>query len=183
MSDDAHVPAPAPVAPAIRVARVAADWARTVLGLLLIGMVLVNVVNAMFRYLFSLVMIGADEILVYAMVWLVMIGMILVTVDQRHIALDFLVNRLGPRSRIALAMFHNLIIAVAGAYTAVECLEFTRRVAEIGQTSMALGLPMVFAHSALVVGFTGTALAAALLAISGAAELMSTPSRAETRQP
>ena len=172
-----------PTAPALRIARAAASGARTLLGLLLIGMVLVNVANAVCRYLFSVVVIGADEVLVYAMVWMVMIGMILVTIDQRHIALDFLVSRLGPRARVALVMVHNVIIAVGGTYTVVQCLEFTKGIAAIGQTSMALGLPMVLAHSALVVGFAGTALVAALLVISGGAELISLRSSAETNLP
>ena len=34
------------------------------------------------------------------MIWLVMVGMILVTAERSHIALDFLVNRAGPRARI-----------------------------------------------------------------------------------
>jgi hypothetical protein len=50
------------------------------------------------------------------------------------------------------AMLHHLIIAIGAAYAAVQSLEFARRVAIIGQTSMAIGFPMVFAHSALVVG-------------------------------
>src|SRR5687768_12563060 len=54
-----------PTAPALRIARAAASGARTLLGLLLIGMVLVNVANAVCRYLFSVVVIGADEVLVY----------------------------------------------------------------------------------------------------------------------
>jgi TRAP-type C4-dicarboxylate transport system permease small subunit len=166
-----------------RIARIVESTARTLLGLLLICMVLVNVVNAVCRYLFSAVIVGADEVLVYAMVWMVMTGMILVTIDQRHIALEFLVNRLRSRARVALVMVHNVIIAVGGTYMAVQCLEFTKGVRAIGQTSMALGLPMVFAHSALVVGFAGVALVAALLVISAGAELISSRSSAETKLP
>ena len=36
-------------------------------------------------------------------------------------------------------------------------LYFVQRVAAIGQTSMALGIPMAIPHSALVIGFGGTA--------------------------
>jgi TRAP-type transport system small permease protein len=171
MPDHLHVPAPPALA--LRIARIAAFAARALLGALLIGMVLLNVANAACRYLFSVVLIGADELLVFGMIWMVMIGMILVTIDRRHIALDFLVNRLAPRPRIALTMFHHLIIAIGAAYAAVQSVEFARRVAMIGQTSMAIGFPMVFAHSALVVGFAGTALVAAVLVVSGGTELVS----------
>jgi TRAP-type C4-dicarboxylate transport system permease small subunit len=155
-----------------RIARNLAGAARNLLGVLLLGMVLLNVANAACRYLFGIVLIGADELLVYAMIWIVMIGMILVTIDRRHIALDLLVNRLRPRARIALTMLHHLIMTIGCAYAALQCLEFTKRVAAVGQTSMALGFPMVYPHSALVVGFAGTALVAALLALTDAVELI-----------
>ena len=170
-----HLHLPAPPALALRIARIAAFAARALLGALLIGMVLLNVANAACRYLFSVVLIG--------MIWMVMIGMILVTIDRRHIALDFLVNRLAPRPRIALTMFLHLIIAIGAAYAAVQSVEFARRVTMIGQTSMAIGFPMVFAHSALVVGFAGTALVAAVLVVSGGTELVSSHRAAKAKLP
>jgi TRAP-type C4-dicarboxylate transport system permease small subunit len=163
----------------LRIQGIAAAATRTFLGLLLLAMVVLNVVNAVFRYLFGLVLIGADELLVFAMIWMVMIGIILATVERRHIALDFLITRLPPRAGLALAMLHNSILVVAGSYASVQCFEFTRRVAAIGQTSMALGLPMAIPHSALVVGFAGTAIAAALLVISDGAELLGSYRAAE----
>jgi TRAP-type C4-dicarboxylate transport system permease small subunit len=172
----------APPAIALRLARMAAVAARALLGTLLVGMVLLNVANAVCRYLFGVVLIGADELLVFAMIWMVMIGMILVTIDRRHIAPDFLANRLAPRPRIALTLFHHLILAIGAAYAAVQCLEFTQRVGAIGQTSMAIGFPMMFAHSALVVGFAGTALVAAMLVVSGGTELLASR-HAKTKQP
>ena len=181
MPDQLHVPAPP--APAVRLARIATFAARALLGTLLIGMVLLNVANAACRYLFSVVLIGADELLVFGMIWMVMIGMILVTIDRRHIALDFLVNRLAPRPRIALTMFHYLVIAIGAAYAAVQSVEFTRRVAMLGQTSMAIGFPMVFAHAALVAGFAGTALVAAALVVSGGMELATSHHAAKAKLP
>jgi TRAP-type C4-dicarboxylate transport system permease small subunit len=163
----------------LRLPGIAASATRTFLGLLLLAMVVLNVLNAVFRYLFGLVLIGADELLVFAMIWMVMIGIILATVERRHIALDFLISRLPPRAGLVLAMLHNSILVVAGGYASVQCFEFTRRVAAIGQTSMALGLPMAIPHSALVVGFAGTAIAAALLVISDGAELLGSHRAAE----
>jgi TRAP-type C4-dicarboxylate transport system permease small subunit len=166
-----------------RIAGIAAAATRTTLGLLLLAMVLLNVLNAVFRYLFGLVLIGADELLVFAMIWMVMIGIILATLDRRHIALDLLAARLPPRARLGLAMLHNSLIAVAGGYASVQCFEFTRRVAAIGQTSMALGFPMAIPHSALVVGFAGTALVAALLVVSDGIELLASRRTAEKSAP
>src|SRR5262249_16194512 len=129
MPDDLHIPAP-PAIP-LHLTVIAVFAARALLGTLLVGMMLLNVANAVCRYLFGVVLIGADELLVFAMIWIVMIGMILVTIDRRHITLDFLANRLAPRPRIALTMFHHLIIAIAATYAALPCLHFTPPLARL----------------------------------------------------
>jgi hypothetical protein len=51
-------------------------------------MVAINVINAVCRYLLGIVFTGADEVLVFMMIWLVMLGLILVTASRRNIALD-----------------------------------------------------------------------------------------------
>lgn len=150
-------------APANPVARAVSSAVRAILGLLLLGMVALNVVSALCRYVFGIVFTGADELLVFAMVWMVMVGMIVVTVNRSHIALDFLVTRAGPRLRVALAVIHGVVMTGACAYATFYCASFVARVAALGQTSMALGLPMAIPHSALVVGFAGTTIASALL--------------------
>jgi len=148
-----------------------ASAVRVFLGLLLLSMVALNVANAICRYVFGVVLTGADEVLVFSMIWMVMVGMILATIDRRHIALDFLVTRAGPRQRVALAILHHAVLTGACAYAAFYCWAFVTRVAAIGQTSMALGVPMAIPHFALFVGFAGTTIASALLLAADVAAL------------
>lgn len=138
--------------------------ARVLLGLILLAMVLFNVVNAFSRYALSYVVIGIDELLVFAMIWMVMVGMLLVTADRSHIALEIVTGRVGPRARAALALLQHTIIAVACAYAAWQSYKFVMRVIAIHQTSMALELPMAIPHSAITVGLAGTAVISAVLA-------------------
>jgi TRAP-type C4-dicarboxylate transport system permease small subunit len=152
-------------AAAARLARTAGQIARTLLGLVLLAMVALNVVNAAGRYTAGAVFIGADELLVFAMIFMVMIGMLIVTAERGHIALDFLANRLPPRANLALSLLHDVIILVASSYAAVQSFAFVARVGAMGQTSMALGLSMVVPHSALALGLSGTAAVSALLLI------------------
>ena len=63
----------------------------------------------------------------------------------------------------------------ACAYATVYCWSFVMRVAAIGQTSMALELPMAIPHFALVVGFGGTTIASALLLAGDIAALARGP--------
>jgi TRAP-type C4-dicarboxylate transport system permease small subunit len=152
-------------------AQTIASAVRLLLGLLLLGMVALNVANAICRYVFGVVLTGADEVLVFSMIWMVMVGMILATIDRRHIALDFLVTRAGPRQRLALAVLHHAVLTAACAYAAFYCWAFVARVAAVGQASMALGVPMAVPHFALVLGFAGTALASAALLAADVATL------------
>jgi TRAP-type C4-dicarboxylate transport system permease small subunit len=162
-------------APAHAFAGRVASVVRVILGLLLLGMVALNVTSAMCRYIFGIVFVGADELLVFTMIWMVMVGMILATANRNHIALDFLVTRASPRRRVALSILHHAVLTFACGYAAFYCWSFVTRVAAIGQTSMALGIPMAIPHAALFVGFAGTAIAAALLLASDIAEFAHGP--------
>jgi TRAP-type transport system small permease protein len=175
MTVEAEAPMPTAIAP--RIARVAVSAARTLLGTALILMVAVNVVNAVCRYVLGVVFQGADEILVFMMIWLVMLGLILVTADRRNIALDFLASRVGPRARLVLAVVQHTAMTAACAFATVQCWTFVGRLAAIGQTSMALGIPMAIPHFALVVGMAGTTIVAALLLASDLATLALAPTR------
>jgi TRAP-type C4-dicarboxylate transport system permease small subunit len=110
--------------------------------------------------------IGVDEVLVFGMIWMVMIGMMLVTADRNHIALEILTARIGARARCILSIVTHAVMMAACGYAAVQSFGFIQRVAATGQTSMALGMPMLIPHSALLVGFAGTAMIAAMIIVS-----------------
>jgi TRAP-type C4-dicarboxylate transport system permease small subunit len=143
-------------------ARLALSATRTLLGAVLIGLVLLNVANALARAT-SRVVVGVDEVLVFGMIWMVMIGMLLVTADRSHIALEILTARVGPRARCVLSVVTHAAMIGACGYAAVQSFGFIQRVTATGQTSMALGMPMLIPHSALLVGFGGTAVIALML--------------------
>jgi TRAP-type C4-dicarboxylate transport system permease small subunit len=146
-------------------ARIALSAVRMLLGFVLVALVLLNVVNAVARAT-GKVVIGVDEVLVFGMIWMVMIGMMLVTADRNHIALEILTTRVGTRTRCILSIVTHAVMMAACAYAAVQSFGFIQRVTATGQTSMALGMPMLIPHSALLVGFAGTAVIAAMIVVS-----------------
>lgn len=146
-------------------ARLALSAVRTLLGVVLIGLVLLNVLNAVARAT-GRVVIGIDEVLVFGMIWMVMIGMLLVTADRSHIALEILTARVGPKARCILSIVTHAVMVGACGYAAVQSFGFIQRITATGQTSMALGMPMLIPHSALLVGFGGTAIIAAMVMVS-----------------
>ncbi len=108
-------------------ARIALSAARMLLGLVLIGLVLLNVVNAVGRAV-GTVVIGVDEVLVFGMIWMVMIGMMLVTADRSHIALEILTARVGARARCILSIMTHIVMVGACGYAAVQSFAFIQRV-------------------------------------------------------
>ena len=163
--------------PGADLARAALSAVRALLGIVLIGLVLLNVVNAVARAV-GTVVIGVDEVLVFGMIWMVMIGMMLVTADRSHIALEILTARVGARARCMLSIVTHIVMMGACAYAAVQSFAFIQRVSATGQTSMALGMPMLIPHSALLVGFGGTAIIAAMIIVSDIRSLPKTGGRA-----
>ena len=155
----------APVQFGARLSHLAQSAARTLLGLMLVALVLLNVANAIARAT-GTVVIGVDEVLVFGMIWMVMIGMLLVTAERSHIALEIVTARVGPRAALMLAVISHCVMMAACAYAAVQSFGFVQRITASGQTSMALGMPMLIPHSALLVGFGGTAIIAVMLLVS-----------------
>lgn len=131
-------------------------------ALLLLAMVLLNCANAAGRYLLGRGVQGADELLVFSMVWLVALALVTVTAEERHLRFDLLA-RLLPRRWLALreALILLLVAAVCG-YVALQSWAFLQRILMIGQRSMALGLPMAVPHAALLLGLGLTGLTALL---------------------
>lgn len=145
---------------------------RVILGLLLLGMVGLNVASALGRYLFGYVITGADEILVFSMIWIVMVGLIVVTADRDNIALDIVPGAVSPRARSIISIFNHVVMSAACAAAAFHSWSFVARVTAIGQKSMALGLPMTVPHAALVTGFAGCAIVSALIVVRDLMQLL-----------
>ena len=108
-----------------------------------------------------------------------MLGMMLVTADRSHIALELLTSARRPAHGAACCRScTHAVMAAACAYAAVQSFDFRAAASpRLGQTSMALGMPMLIPHSALVVGFGGTAIIALMLLVRDVARRSSARAR------
>lgn len=140
-------------------------WARrtvtVVIAALMLAMVGLNVVNVAARRLFGAAIPEADELLVFAMVWLVFLGVILVTADERHLGFDLVSRSLSGRWRTAHGAVADLVVAALAGYVAIQSYDIVGRLIRFDQRSMAAGIPMAIPHLAVLVGLAGTALVAA----------------------
>ena len=136
---------------------------RSLLGLAMVAMVILNLVNAAGRYGGFPTFTGADELLVFGMIWIVMIGAIVITRDRKHLSIDIFSQHMVKQSRLLLNTVIGAITAGLSIFIAFHSLAFIERIAAIGQTSMGIGIPMVVPHFAVFIGFSGTALVAGIL--------------------
>ncbi|MEO1104994.1 MAG: TRAP transporter small permease subunit [Pseudomonadota bacterium] len=148
---------------------------KAILGLALIAMVIVNVANAAGRYGGLPTLTGADELLVFTMIFIVMIGAVLAARERSHLSIDLLPERLAPRQRQLLKALTNIVAAVVCAVVANASLGFVQRIGALGQTSMGLGIPMVVPHLAITAGFIGMGAVSAILAVVDLAALRRAP--------
>ncbi|MFV0244483.1 MAG: TRAP transporter small permease [Qingshengfaniella sp.] len=148
---------------------------RICLGLGLIAMVVINVANATARYSGLFTLIGADEALVYGMIWIVMLGAILAARDRDHLSVNLLPAGLSGRAAGVVRLVIDLATMGVCAFVAWHSLDFIERIAMIGQTSMALGIPMTIPHAAIFTGFAGMALVTACLILFDLVRLSETP--------
>lgn len=157
---------------------------RLALGLLLIAMVLLNVANALSRYLLGQAIAGSDELLVFGMVWLVFLGAAFVTADRRHLCFDVVSLGLPRRARGLLRIASDLLVILLLGFVAWQSLDVVERLAALGQRSMAAALPTYIPHSAILVGFALSVLVlivplagAAVAALRGAGNGRERPGR------
>lgn len=135
------------------------------LGLGLIAMVLINVANALGRYSGWFSLVGADELLVYGMIWIVMLGAILAARNRDHLSVNLLPEAATGRAGLVLQTAIDVATVAVSAFIAWHSFVFIERIASFNQKSMGLGIPMVIPHSAVLVGFIGIAAVTAFLTL------------------
>lgn len=151
-------------------------WLNAVLGIALLAVVVVNVLNAVGRYLLGIAPLGVDELMVYVVIWSVMLASILSLAARSHINVNLLPSYAGGRLRHLLHMVHDAAAVFAGAYASYASWLFIGRISRIGVKSMGLGVPMTVPHGALLIGFAGlSVVGAVMLARDTVAFLRNTP--------
>lgn len=123
------------------------------LGLVLCAIVGLNFVSATSRYTAGRAILGADEVQVYAMVWLVFVGGAVVTWRGLHLRMDVLSTQLPGGAGRARELLENVLAVLACGAMSWVSLQFVRQIHDMGQHSDGAGIPMWIPHSAVLVGF------------------------------
>lgn len=132
----------------------------TVIGVLMLVDVALNGANVIGRYFFGSPIFWAEEVMVYLSIWGVFIGIIAVAYKGEHLSMDLFSARLTGAPAIALYVVITIVLAISCFYTATQSWQIVRMFFETGAVSNAAGVPKAIPHSALLIGFGLTALAA-----------------------
>lgn len=131
------------------------------LGLVFCGVVLLNFVSAMTRYLGGGAIVGADEVQVYAVIWLVFGAGAIVAWRGAHLRMDVFSARLQGRAAGLRDLLEQLLTLLVCAAMSWVSLRYVMQIHQLGQRSDGAGVPMWIAHAAVCFGFALITLAAA----------------------
>jgi TRAP-type C4-dicarboxylate transport system permease small subunit len=123
-------------------------------ALLLFAAIAVNFANVVARYVFLAAFYWAEEVMVYLAIWSIFLAAAAVAYDRRHLTMDLFLARLPPLWQRALLGFHRGgLLCPPCVLMAWQSFEVVRLLARNDQRSIAVDMPMVVPHAALLVGF------------------------------
>jgi TRAP-type C4-dicarboxylate transport system permease small subunit len=134
----------------------APDW---ILGTLMLAGVALVFANVVGRYVFGQAIFWAEEVLVFLVVWSVFVGMGAIAYRGAHLNMDLFSAQFRGRWRLVLNGLTTAVLLATCIFTVIQSYQVVLLMAQSGQKSLALGVPKVIPHAALLVGFVLTVLA------------------------
>jgi TRAP-type C4-dicarboxylate transport system permease small subunit len=139
------------------------EW---LLVFLLAAVCITLMIQIVMRYVFNASLSWSEEFARYCFVWSTFLSVSYSIKKASMLRVDILVQYLPKAARKIIDILMELIVLAFFAFLLYHSFAVVRRIAASGQTSPALGLPMVTVYAALIVGF-------ALACIRGIQKLVS----------
>ncbi|PUE24627.1 hypothetical protein B9Z39_12910 [Limnohabitans sp. JirII-29] len=124
-------------------------------GVIFILVVLLNFASATGRYVAGTPIMGADEVQVFTMIWLIFLGAAMAALRRMHLRMDVLTMNLSPRWAWWRHLAEALLTMNVCAVMVWVSSDFTYQIYGMEQKSDAAEIPMWIPHISVVVGFTG----------------------------
>ena len=141
----------------------------TAAAALLLGAIAINFANVVARYLFMSPIYWADEAMVFLVIWSIFLAAAAVTGDGGQLTMDLFSARLSPFARRLLDGAIAAVMVATFAFMAWQAVAVVRILMRNDQRSIALDIPMVVPHAALLVGFVLSTLVVANPAVRSCA--------------
>lgn len=131
------------------------------LGLMLIGMVALSVWNVFSRYIFSVSLLWADEIAVFAMIAMGWLGAIVCAWRGMEIRMNIVFDLFPPPLRTAVLVVQLVTIVGLCAWLSWLSWGYVARLMKFGMTSDGAGIPVWIVHSSVTISLACMSLIAA----------------------
>ncbi len=135
---------------------------RHLLAALMVVGVGLNTANVAGRYLLGAPIFWAEEVMVYLMIWGIFIGLVAVTFEGEHIAMDLIGALLPDWLRGLRDAIAALAIFACALFVAAQSWKVVHMFIQTGGVTASAGVPKAIPHAAILVGFGLVALAAVL---------------------
>ena len=142
--------------------RVLIAFTRTASAICLIASVVINFINIIGRYFFSVSIPWAEEIMLFLMVGCVFTGCCAVAWEGRQIRMDVVISMLPAHLRELLNVFSELALIAAAAAVTVFAWPVITQLAAFDERSQAANFPLVIPQAMLPIGYTLMALLVAV---------------------
>lgn len=129
------------------------NFERIFLTILLATMSVVIGVQVFMRYIFRASLSWSEELTRYCFVWMCYIGISYGVKMQRHIKVDAVALLLPKKIQKYLGILANLIFLGFALMMIQESWGVREMIAELGQESPAIGIPMQWVYTAVPFGF------------------------------
>jgi TRAP-type C4-dicarboxylate transport system permease small subunit len=118
-------------------------------GSLLLAAIAINMANVIGRYVFATPVFWAEEVLSFMIIWSVCVAAGAISYQGAHVTMDLLAAALGPGYRA----FIGVLTVACSAFVVTQTVRILALYQRTGETSMAARFPLLYAHSAVLVGF------------------------------
>lgn len=120
----------------------------------------VNIVNVIGRYIFSVPVFWAEEIMVFLIVWTVFLVAGSITYRGAHLNMDLIYSNLPAPFKMAVNIAITVTLIVCSLFTAFESWKIVALHFHNHSVTAGTDIPLVIPTSALLFGFSFIALAA-----------------------
>ncbi len=135
---------------------------RSLSAICLIASVVINFINIIGRYVFSVSIPWAEEIMLFLMVGCVFTGCCAVAWQGRHIRMDVMISALPRRFYNFFNLLSDLVLIAASITVTVFSYPVVTQLAAFDERSEAANFPLVIPQSMVPIGFGLMALLVAI---------------------
>lgn len=141
-------------------------FTRTVSAICLISSVMINFINIIGRYIFSVSIPWAEEIMLFLMVGCVFTGCCAVAWQSRHIRMDVMISALPKPLHDFFNLLSELVLIAAAVTVTVFAYPVISQLAAFDERSEAANFPLVIPQSMVPIGYILMALLVAIRLLS-----------------